>query len=166
MSMDTSTDIIRVIGEADLLELAGCARTTWKSWCGKDLLEEADNGLYSEPALLEVVLVRILVAALDLRVAGASWRASRATVVDASSALTLDRDDALDAVVDLHTWELRLARSAEDLYALSRTTAPLASGHAIIPLAPAVRQARRGFAIRAQPVDDLASDKRRKKPST
>lgn len=164
--MGTSADSIRVVGEADLLDLAGCARSTWQNWCRKELLEEAAGGLYGEADVIEAAVVRLLVSTLDLRRAQAVWRTARGRVIDACLSLSLEDDATLDAVVDLHTWDLRLGRSAEELHSLCRTGASLTPGHAVVPLASAVRDTRHAFWIRATPAGELARDKRRKSSAT
>jgi hypothetical protein len=161
-SMGTSADSIRVVGEADLLELARVARSTWQNWIAKGVLEPSPDGLHREAEVVEVVVLALLIPLLDLRAAKAVWRGCRERVLDESLALDLERPDDLDAVLDPHTWELRLARDPSELYTASRADTAFPRGRLVLPLAATVREARRAFWMRAASPRELARDKRRR----
>jgi hypothetical protein len=161
-SMGTSPDSIRVVGEADLLDLGRVARSTWQNWLKQGVLVGSRGGLHGEAEVAEVVVLGLLVAAVELRRAKAIWPICRDRVVQECVALPLDEDAHLDAVVDLHTWELQLARDAAELHAATRARAAFPRGRLVLPLAASVSEARRGFWIRAVPERDLAADKRRR----
>lgn len=79
--MDTTADSIRFVGEADLLELARVARSTWKNWLRAGVVGDAPDGLYDEPAVVELVIVAVLVGALEMRQVGSAWRRARDDVL-------------------------------------------------------------------------------------
>jgi hypothetical protein len=144
-----------------MLELARVARSTWKHWTTQQIVAEPEGGLHGEGAVVEAVVVALLVEALDLRRVKLAWNDARADVVQACLALPLDTRANLSAVVDLHAWELALARGADELHEAVHAPKPFPRGQVVIPLADVVQEARRGFWKRAQPAGDLAKDKRR-----
>ena len=160
--MDTSADSIRVVGEADLLELAKAARSTWHHWCTKGLLSQSDDGLYGERDVIEVLVAGMLVAALDVRRATAAWGAAREPVLETCAALAIAGDDTLDAVVDLYTLEIAIGRTPQEIEAVTHRVGAFWRGYLVLPLALSTREARRGFRTRAVSPSDLAKDKRRR----
>ena len=116
--------------------------------------------------MIEAVVARLLVAALDFRRATAAWRDSRSAVLNACITLPLGKNDTLDLVVDLRSWEIELAHTRDELHQATRTSTPVATGHAVLPLGPAIRATRRAFRVRAKPLQDLKGDKRRKPKNT
>jgi hypothetical protein len=89
-SMDASADSIRVVGEADLLQIARLARSTWKNWCKRGLLREAPGGLYGEDAVVATVVGGMVVQALGLRRGIAVWARVQDRVVADLIAQPLD----------------------------------------------------------------------------
>jgi hypothetical protein len=160
--MGASADSIRVVGEADLLELGRVARSTWQNWVKKDALQESDDGFYNEEDAVEVVVLGLLIAGVELRRATPVWRASANQVLSECLGLPLEGPADLFAVVDVHTWELHVARNADELYHAARAPSTFPRARLVIPLAAAVQEVRRAFWIRAMSQSELAADKRRK----
>ncbi len=160
--MGTSPDSIRVVGEADLLDLARVARTTWQSWVRKGLLDETDAGFYREDDVTEVVTVALLVDGVGLRRARAIWPTSREHVVGAGLALDLEQPGDLLLVVDTYTWETKLCSTADELWQMTREALDPPRARVVVPVAARLQAARRAFWRRAQPVPDLSKDRRRR----
>jgi hypothetical protein len=158
--MDTSTDSIRVISEADLLDIARIARSTWKNWITKELVDEPANGLYGESELLEAVVVGLLVSALDLRRARAVWSSARRAALDRCACLTAD--GTLHGVVDLHTWEMLMTSGAREVFAAVRRPTPFPRGYVVVDLSEVIPEARAAFWKRAGPAAIFTADRRRK----
>jgi hypothetical protein len=165
VTMDVPADSIRVVGQADLLQLARVARSTWNHWIKEGVVGESGRQLYDEAEVVEAVVVGLLVDALDPRRAKAAWLAAREEVVSACLALPLDEPADLTAVIDLHEWRLTLARGPDELHGAVRAPAPFPRGRVAIALADVAQEARRGFWTRAQPAAELSKDKRRKRAS-
>lgn len=159
-SMDTSADSIRVIGEADLLDIARIARSTWKNWIAQELIDEPADGLYGESKLLEAVVVALLVSALDLRRAKAVWASARGTALDHCAQLA--PDGTLHGVIDLHTWEMSMASGARAVFAAVRRPRPFPRGYVVVDLGEIIPEARAAFWKRAGPAAALKADRRRK----
>lgn len=143
--MDTSADSIRVVGQADLLELARVARSTWHHWTTQGIVVEPPTGLHGEAEVVEAAVVALLVDALEPRRAKPVWMSPRHEVVNACLALPLDKPADLSAVVDLHAWELVLAEGAEELHRAVHASTPFPRGRVVIALADVAQEARRGF---------------------
>jgi hypothetical protein len=161
VSMDTSADSIRVVGEADLLDLARVARSTWKHWIKVDLVDEPKDGLYREADVVEAVVVSLLVPSLGLRRATGVWRAARTDALSEVRTLA----SSLHLVIDLHTWELRLAKDARELYACVAGRPSFPRGYVVVDLSQVVPEAREAFWNRAEPASTLKKDERRRKRS-
>jgi hypothetical protein len=129
------------------------------------LLEEASDALYDEAAVLELVIVALLLGALDTRQVEAAWRRAGAEVVQRANGLPLDSEGDLLAVVDVHTWELRVASSADELRSILQARVPFPRASVVFDLGPSVRESRRGFWSRAAPAAELRKDRRRKRRS-
>lgn len=163
--MDASSDSIRVCGERDLLQLAGVARSTWKNWARKGLVQENDDGLYAEMDVVETLAVRLIVEAVGLRAATAAWRLGRHDTLRGLESLGVDQADETRLVIDQHTWQLALTMGAEALLDELKRPAPFARGHAVVTIGPAASDARSAFWARALPRDDLLKDRRRRTPA-
>lgn len=160
--MDRPTDSIRVVAETDVLSLARIARSTWKNWVGKGLINEPANGMYGESDVVELVAVEQLVEWTDLGRALTAWKGCRDRVLAMALALDLADPTALDAVIDLHTLDVVLATDATELHGIVRAHRPFPRGQLVLALSELVCEARRGFWKRAVPSVDLTKDKRRK----
>jgi hypothetical protein len=163
--MDITADSIRRIGEADFLELGRVARSTWKNWVSAGVIEDAQDGLYDEAAVVELIIVAVLLSSLDTRQVKGAWRPSRLNIIQQAVALPLDGEPSLLAVVDLHTWKLHVARSGDELIASVRQPAPFPRGRVVFDLGASIIEGRRGYWARATPAADLLKDKRRKRRS-
>jgi hypothetical protein len=160
--MGTSADSIRVVGEADLLDLARVARTTWQNWVRKGVIEDSDVGVYREDDVAEVVTVTLLVDGVGLRRARAIWPASREHVIGAGLALDLEEPGDLLLVVDPYSWETELCSTANELWRMIGEPLDPPRARIVVPVAARIQAARRAFWTRAQPVPELAKDRRRR----
>jgi hypothetical protein len=123
---------------------------------------DAPDGLYREHDVVEVVALGLLVDALGLRMTQAIWRGAKEDIIHGCLGLDLEQQAELDAVIDLYSWELDLVHGAEELHAATHALAPFPRLRVVLPLADTVREARRGFWVRAAPTTELARDKRRR----
>lgn len=162
--MDASADSIRVVGEVDLLDLARVARSTWKNWARQGLVEEPEDGLFGERAVIEAVVVQLLVDAVGLRAAIAAWRTTGDMVLQQLDATVGAPPDEIRLLMDLHSWGLVLAPAAEALLNELRRPAPFPRGQVVVTVGPAVAEARNGFWVRALPASRLRRDRRRRGP--
>lgn len=164
--MDTSSDSIRVVGEGDLLELAGIARSTWKNWTREGLVQEPVEGLYSEHDVIEALVVRLVVEAVGLRTAVAAWRPVRDEVLAGLAALQPGERPDRWLVIDAHTWLLALASVSADLLEQLARGMPSPRARVVVTVGPSVAEAKSAFRSRALPVRDLRKDRRRRRPPT
>jgi hypothetical protein len=162
--MDTSPDSIRLVGEGDLLALARVARSTWKNWARQGLVEERDDGLYGERDVIEAVVVRLIVEAVGLRAATAAWGPVRQLALQRLEPPQADPAE-VRTVIDSHTWQLVVATDADELLEELRRTTPFPRGRVVVPVGPAVAEARSAFWPRAAPARDLRRDRRRRAPA-
>jgi hypothetical protein len=153
------------VGEADLLELARVARSTWQNWVRAGLLQAADDGLYGEAAVVELLIVSTLLGALDLRQLKTAWRGAGTTLVKQALALPLDQDPYLLACVDLYTWQVRAATTTEALESAVRAPVPFPRGTVVFDLGSSIAEVRRTYWSRAAPAAELLKDRRRKRRS-
>lgn len=161
--MATSTDSIRCVGEADLLEIARVARSTWRNWSKQGVVEVPPTGLYGEAHAVEASLVALFVTALDLRQAAGCWRPARERVLELAVAQPRDDDlSAFDVVIDLHRWELNAAVDRDALVAVLHRPTPFPRGRLVFDAAHVVADARTAFWARAVAAAELKGDKRRK----
>jgi hypothetical protein len=164
--MGISPDSIRRVSEADLLELARAARTTWQNWVRSGLVETSHDGLYDENAVVELVVVTTLLGALDLRQAVGAWRPAKDRVVSQAVALPLEGDVVFLAVIDLHTWQMATATDLETLGHAVRRQAPVPRGRVVFDLGPSVTESRLAYWARASPATELLADGRRRRRSS
>ncbi len=160
--MDASPDSIRASGERDLLEIAGVARSTWKNWARNGLVQEQEDGLYSESDVIETLAVRLVVEAVGLRAATAAWRQGRHGTLPCLERLDVATADEVWLVIDPYTWQLVLATCAEGLLKELKRPTPFPRGRVVVTVGPAVSEARKAFWARAVPAKDLRRDKRRR----
>jgi hypothetical protein len=162
VSMDTSPDSIRVVGEGDLLELGRVARSTWKNWARQGLVDDPEDGLYGERDIIEAVVVRLVVEAVGLRAARAAWRPAREAVLARLQSAEATDIDEVRTVIDLHTWQLLITTDASALLEELRRTTPFPRGRVVLTVGPAVAEARTAFWARAAFARDLRRDRRRR----
>lgn len=164
--MGASTDSIRAVSEADLLDLAKVARSTWQNWCRQDLLAATDNSLYDEEQVVEVLVARLLVEALGPRRARSLDQQQWHELMAACVRLPLNGAGTLDAVVDLYSWDLTSAGNRDELFEITHRETAFPTARVVVPLAHAVRECRAAFWRRAVAPAKLAADGRRRKPQT
>ena len=160
--MDASPDSIRVVGEADLLDLGRVPRSTWKNWARQGLVDEHKDGLYGERDVIEAVVVRLVVEAVGLRAATAAWRPAREAVLGRLESAEASDPAEVRTVIDSHLWQLVVTSDAEALLAELRRTTPFPRGRVVVTIGPAVAEARTAFWARAAPARDLRRDRRRR----
>lgn len=165
-SMGISPDSIRRVGESDLLELAQVARSTWQNWIRAGILGNMHDGLYDEEAVVELIVVAIMLGALDVRQAAVAWRPARHVVLEQALMLPIDESEpCFLAVIDLHTWQMKTATTADQVRSAVQAQVPFPRGRLVFDLGSSVTEARRSFWSRAQPAADLLKDRRRKRRS-
>src|SRR4051812_4264920 len=157
--MDASPDTFRVVGEADLLEMARVARSTWKNWAQSGLVDEPANGLYDEGAVVEAVGVSLLVQGLELRPAATAWRAARAAALDALDAARAANPDDVRLVVDPYTWELVVTADESSLLQQLERRLVHPRSQIVISVGGVAAEARRAFATRSAPAVEFQSDR-------
>jgi hypothetical protein len=163
--MGTSPDSIRRVGESDLLELARVARSTWQSWVRAGLVGQTSDGLYDESAVVELVIVAPMLSALDLRQAKSAWVPARQLSLRRAVARPLNGESLYVAVVDLHTWRLRVAITPQEVWSAIQEQTPFPRGRIVFDLGPSIAEGRSTYWSRAQPSADLLKDRRRKRRS-
>jgi hypothetical protein len=160
--MDTPSDSILVVAEKDLLHIARIARSTWHNWISKHFLGDSSEGHYRERHVISALVAALVVDSLDFRRAHRIWGHESAKIEDAALALAIDGTTSCDLVIDLHTLETGIARSAEELHDLTHPEVVAPRGYVVVPVAAAVREARRVFWKLAVPPGSLKADRRTK----
>jgi hypothetical protein len=160
--MNIDPDSIRLVGEADLLELAHVGRGAWNGWIKNGHVSPSPTGLYAEQDVIHVTVLKLLGDSLPMSKAAIAWRDCEATVTQCCANRGLEDEDPVDLVVDLQTLAAHLAEGSRDLFNKIHRPVPGPRGHLVIPLSAVVQEARASFWRRARPASDFATDKRRK----
>jgi hypothetical protein len=160
--MNIDPDSIRLVGEADLLELVGLGRGAWNGWVKSDHVSQSSDGLYREQDVIELAVLRLMADWMPMAKAVISWRDCQADLISRCTERRLDDDRAIDLVVDLHTLGADCVEDPQDLF--DRLHAPVPSPRAkiVIVLGPIIHELRAAFWRRARPASDFVADKRRR----
>jgi hypothetical protein len=159
--MDIDSDSIRLIGEADLLELAGIARSTWNGWVKSGYVTPPSTGLYDECDVVGAIVLRHLGDCLPMSKAAIAWRDCEIDLIACCTG-GVEQKTTLDLVVDLHTLAARPTEGPDQLLEALHAPLPSPRPRVVIVLAEILQEARAGFWRRARPASDFSDDKRRK----
>jgi hypothetical protein len=160
--MNIDADSIRLVGEADLLDLARVGRGAWNGWIKNGHVSPSANALYTEQDVIHVTVLKLLGDSLPMSKAAIAWRDCETAVIQRSANRGLEDETPLDLVVDLQTLAAHPAEGAQDLFDAVHTPVPGPRGRLVIPLSAVVQEARASFWRRARPASDFATDRRRK----
>lgn len=160
--MNVDPDSIRLVGEADLLELAGVGRGAWNGWIKSGYVGQASDGLYSEQEVVAIAVLKLLGDCLPMSKAVIAWQDCQAGLSDCCSGRRPEDDAALDLVVDLQTLASGVIEGPKDLFERLHAPVPSPRGMIVIPLAAIMQELRTSFWRRARPASDFSGDKRRK----
>jgi hypothetical protein len=161
--MNEDPDSIRLVGEADLLELTGMGRGAWNGWVKSAHVSRSPDGLYREQDVIELAVLKLMADWMPMAKAVIAWRDCQADLIRRCIERRLDDyPAAIDLVVDLHTLAADCVEGPQDLF--DRLHAPVPSPRAtiVIALGQIIHELRAAFWRRARPAPDFAGDKRRK----
>jgi hypothetical protein len=161
--MNVVPDSIRLVGEADLLELAHVGRGAWNGWIKNGHVSPSATALYTEQDVIHVTVLKLLGDSLPMSKAAIAWRDCEIAVIQCCANHGLEEEETpLDLVVDFQTLATIPAEGAQDLFDAVHSPVPGPRGRLVIPLSAVVQEARTSFWRRARPASDFATDKRRK----
>lgn len=160
--MNVDPDSIRLVGEADLLELAGLGRGAWNGWVKSDHVSQSSDGLYREQDVIELAVLRLMAGWMPMQKAVIAWRDCQADLIARCGDHRLDEEPPIDLVVDLHTLAAHCVDGPQELF--DRLHAPVPSPRAtiVIALGGVIHELRAAFWRRARPASDFVGDKRRR----
>lgn len=162
ISMGESPDSIRVVGEADLLDLSRVARSTWQNWIKQGAVSDPRRGHYGEAEVVGLVVASRIVDAIGLHKAALAWPRACAATVESALAMPLDGSARLDLVIDLFGLEIAAIETAEALDLALHPEVATPRVFAVIAAGKAIREARGAFWNRAVPPATLRQDRRRR----
>lgn len=160
--MNIDPDSIRLVGEADLLELARVGRGAWNGWIKNGHVSPSATALYTEQDVIEATVLKLLGDSLPMSKAAIAWRDCEVAVIQCYANRGLEDEAPLDVVVDLQTLSAYLAEGPRDLFDVVHSPVPGPRGHLVIPTSAVVQEARASFWRRARPASEFTTDKRRK----
>lgn len=160
--MNVVPDSIRLVGEADLLELARVGRGAWNGWIKNGHVSPPATALYTEQDVIHVTVLKLLGDSLPMSKAAIAWRDCETAVIQSCANHGLEEEAPLDLVVDLQTLAAYPAGGAQDLFDAVHSPVPAPRGRLVIPLSAVVQEARASFWRRARPASDFETDRRRK----
>jgi hypothetical protein len=161
--MNVVPDSIRLVGEADLLELARVGRGAWNGWIKNGHVGPSATALYTEQDVIHLTVLKLLGDSLPMSKAAIAWRDCETAVIQCCANRGLEKEGApLDLVVDLQTLAAHPAEGAQDLFDTVHSPVPSPRGRVVIQLSAVVQEARASFWRRARPASDFATDRRRK----
>jgi hypothetical protein len=161
--MNIPPDSIRLVGEADLLELAGVGRGAWNGWIKNGHVTPSETALYTEQDVIHVTVLKLLGDSLPMSKAAIAWRDCETALIQCCASRGLEQEEVpLDLVVDLQTLAADPTEGAQSLFDTIHSPAPTPRGRLVIPISAIVQEARASFWRRARPASDFATDGRRK----
>jgi hypothetical protein len=160
--MNTDPDSIRLVGEADLLELVGLGRGAWNGWVKSGYVSQSPDGLYREQDVIELAVFKLVADWMPMAKAAVAWRDCQADLLGRCTERRLDDDRAIDLVVDLHTLAASCVEDPQVLFDRLHSPVPSPRPRLVIALGEVIHELRRAFWRRARPAPDFAGDKRRR----
>lgn len=160
--MNTDPDSIRLVGEADLLELVGLSRGAWNGWVKSGYMSQSSDGLYREQDVIELAVFKLMADWMPMAKAVVAWRDCQADLLGRCTERRLNDDRAIDLVVDLHTLAADCVEDPQDLFERLHAPVPSPRPRIVIALGQIICELRAAFWRRARPAPDFASDKRRR----
>jgi hypothetical protein len=135
------------VEEAKMLAITDVARSTFHGWARAGIVERDPGGAYSEPAVIELMLVGTLRDYMSVEELAIRWPRLKAEGKAAEfvrRARTLEERERYDLVVEIKHGDVAVAGDDEELAAAVRhPTAPRPV--VVVDLADGVRLVRSGF---------------------